>query len=459
MWTQRDQVQAYQFLRRRLVSALVSGDANHPVSPSRRLILGSILGLAGALLVTAGFGIYGLVRPGASSDWRKTGQVVVASDTGASYVFASDGRLHPMTNYASARLLAGGDGTATASVSAKSLSAAPRGTELGIPGAPEALPAKASLLSGPWTVCAQRPPGGPADATSVTTALLGARPAGRALADTDALVVRDPRGQRYLLAQGRRFRMAAWAATAIGVEAVTPVRVPWSFLDAVPLGPDLAALPLSHIGSPGPRLGGRDTAVGQVLRTAAVGTRGFRYYVVDGADGVRPVTEFAATLLLNSAADKQAYPGGVPRPVDVAAADVAEAVHGAGDDPAYPERVPRALSGADDLAVCATGATGAPTALMLATSAVPPGAKPMPVSGGDDRTADAVYVPPGRGSLVRAGTVYLVTDQGRRFPVADAAALKALGYGSVRPQPVPATTLALLPTGPTLSTSAAAEVA
>ncbi|MER7470368.1 type VII secretion protein EccB, partial [Micromonospora sp. NPDC000018] len=150
MWTQRDQLQAYQFLRRRLVSALQVGDANHPVSPSRRLVIGCALGAAVALLVTAGFGVYGFLRPGANTDWRKPGQVVIDKDTGAAYVMGADGLLHPMLNYASARLLAGGDGTATSRVSSKSLARAPRGVPLGIPGAPPALPSRDRLVTGPF---------------------------------------------------------------------------------------------------------------------------------------------------------------------------------------------------------------------------------------------------------------------------------------------------------------------
>ena len=56
MWTVRDQIQAYQFLRRRLVSALQTGDANNPVSPSRRLMLAYAVGGAGVSLSLDGGG-------------------------------------------------------------------------------------------------------------------------------------------------------------------------------------------------------------------------------------------------------------------------------------------------------------------------------------------------------------------------------------------------------------------
>jgi hypothetical protein len=64
MWTARDQVQAYAFLRRRHVTALVTGNANHPVSPSRRLVLGYVVGTTVMVLVVAGFAVFGVLRPG-----------------------------------------------------------------------------------------------------------------------------------------------------------------------------------------------------------------------------------------------------------------------------------------------------------------------------------------------------------------------------------------------------------
>jgi len=63
MWTTKDQVQAYEFLRRRHVSALLTADANHPTSPSRRLVLGYLVGIACMVLAVTGFAIYGLLRP------------------------------------------------------------------------------------------------------------------------------------------------------------------------------------------------------------------------------------------------------------------------------------------------------------------------------------------------------------------------------------------------------------
>lgn len=96
MWSQRDQLQAYQFLRRRLVSALQTGDANHPVSPSRRLIVSGAIGIAASVLIAAGFLVVGVLRPGSNQDWREPGQVIIERETGAAFILAGDGLLHPV---------------------------------------------------------------------------------------------------------------------------------------------------------------------------------------------------------------------------------------------------------------------------------------------------------------------------------------------------------------------------
>jgi hypothetical protein len=81
-----------------------------------------------------------------------------------------------------------------------------------------------------------------------------------------------------------------------------------------------------------------------------------------------------------------------------------------------------------------------------AGTAVPPGP-------GDEWTADRVVLAGGRGALVRSGPVsprYLVTDEGRKYPLSGDDAAAALGYGGIPPAWVPAELLALLPTGPAL---------
>ena len=74
--------------------------------------------------------------------------------------------------------------------------------------------------------------------------------------------------------------------------------------------------------------------------------------------------------------------------------------------------------------------------------------------------ADRVQVPRGKGAVVvsmaspsapaSTGTVSIVTDTGRRYPLANRDVLARLGYGGVQPQGIPGQLVALLPQGPAL---------
>jgi hypothetical protein len=105
----------------------------------------------------------------------------------------------------------------------------------------------------------------------------------------------------------------------------------------------------------------------------------------------------------------------------------------------YPTRLAEPVSVSRADSICATGGQ-----IVLGAS--------LPAAG--------VVVPGGAGALVTedpGGTVYLVTDTGFRYPVAGEEAVKALGFGGVRRQPVPAALLALVPAGPSLDPASAAR--
>lgn len=275
-----------------------------------------------------------------------------------------------------------------------------------------------------------------------------------------------------MLSGGQRFQIAdRLAAAALGYDAL-PTLVSRAFVDAVPAGRDLRVIAVDHnrIGTQGPAVGGAPTAVGQVLQVGGVGSDD-RYYLVL-ADGIVSVTQTEASLVLGDPANRAAYRSGPPRPRVVRPYDIAAATQSA-KPPAggYPDRVPRLVAlpprGA---AVCAEGDGLHGAALFVSPGLpLPPGAHATPAPGStstDPLAADQVYVPPAAGALVAAtqspgapaGTVYLVTDTGRKYPVVDAAAVSALGYGSASRAAVAASLLALLPTGVPLDPAAAQQV-
>jgi type VII secretion protein EccB len=416
VWTQRDQIQAYQFLRRRLVSALVSADANHPVPPARRLVVGTGVGLAVAFLVAAVFGIIGVFTPARAAEWRQGGQVIIEKETGARYVLGSDGLLHPVANYASARLLAGGDGRKTVVVPAKTLRDVPRGPALGIVGAPDSLP---RLVAEPWTSCSRGTPDRPDDTVPDPVVLIGRSVSGRALGAGVGFVARSPSGDRFLVTEGRRYRLADdRAVTALGYASAGSVPVAAGWLNTLPAGRDLKMITVAGAGRPGPVIAGRATAVGQVLVARD------EYFVVRST-GLAVITETEARLTTTTE----------PTPIPASAVPGTPARSEGGYPTRRAEPVP--VSRADS--ICATGEK-----IVLGAS--------LPAAG--------VAVPGGAGALVTedpGGTVYLVTDTGLRHPIAGEEAVKALGFGAAQRQSVPAALLALVPAGPALDPASAAK--
>ncbi|MEO3743644.1 type VII secretion protein EccB [Plantactinospora sp. B5E13] len=456
MWTQKDRIQAYQFLRRRLVSALVSADADHPASPSKRLLLGTAIGLAVTVLVAAVFGIIGLLTPSRQQAWRQGGQVIVEKETGARFVLGADGALHPVLNYTSARLLAGGDGTRTVTVPAKTLGGVARGAGIGIVGAPDSLPAADRLLTGPWTRCTRQPPDRPSGEAPVPAVLLGQPPGGERLGAGQAIVALLPTGERFLIVDGLRHRVPDGpAVVALGLAAADTVRVAPTWLNTVPAGRDLDTFQVDGVGRPGPTVGGSPTRVGQVLTTG-----GDEFYLVR-ADGLAVVSDTEARLALGSPGSGAAYPDALPRPLPVGPADVAAAPRSPTRADGYPRRRPEPVPVSGNATVCVaedriTVGDGLPLGDGQPIS--------LPAGGGAGVPTE-VYVPGGAGALVAeepvpgtpSGTVYLITDTGRKYPVTGDGAIASLGLGRVRPYGVPASVLAMFPTGATLDPAAARQ--
>ncbi|HKT04411.1 MAG TPA: type VII secretion protein EccB, partial [Rugosimonospora sp.] len=304
----------------------------------------------------------------------------------------------------------------------------------------------------------------------VTLAVVGAPPAGTRLGATDLLVVQDTGGRRYAVTGGRRLLVRTPAAlVAIGADGAAVTGVSQAWINALPAGPDLTLLTVAGLGSPGHRVGTVSTRVGQVLVAASVGGAD-RYYAVQ-RDGLAPVTQVEAALLLGNPAERAAY-AGTPQAVRVSPADVtgapASTARLAGG---YPDLVPRATMAGTGQPLCLAVDGSGSVAVYLATDMpLPDGAHPVPVTpapGQPGPTADEVFVPPGAGALVReqpapgvgTGTTYLITDQGVRYPLGGPDAVKALGYDAVPPAPLAATVLALFPLGPTLDVADAGKIA
>ncbi|WP_433304612.1 type VII secretion protein EccB [Actinoplanes sp. CA-030573] len=458
-WSRKDQIQANQFLRQRSVSALVQAEPDAAHLPSRRPLLGTLAGAIILTLALAAFGVWGLVRPGAADAWQDPGVIIIANETGTRFVRAADERIHPVLNFASARLIVGADNPKSVHVSARSLGEAARGLPVGISGAPDALPAAGKLSGGAWTVCSRAAP----RPTPVTTVVLGGEPEGQEPASDTGLLVEDAQKRTYLLADGRRWAIGGSAAlAALNYSATLALPVSDGVLNAMPVGPDLRFPPIDNRGKQPRWNAPGGVRVGQVLQSQVVGTTTRLMLVL--SDGVRTITATEAALVLGDPAARASYGASPVRPVPVPASALASAptVVEPVDRGAFPVRPPQLLQllSPQDVAACAVVQPGEDPVVRLRICAVGALAvrRPVPWNGGSLEVA----VPPDTGALVRTnvygGTTYLVTDQARRFAVADDAARTALGYGAVRPVDLPPDVIGLVPAGPTLDRAAAAKV-
>ncbi|MFF7361758.1 type VII secretion protein EccB [Streptomyces sp. NPDC008125] len=477
MQSKRDQAQAHSFIMGRLTSGMLLADPDAAESPLGRTTRGAVIGLVIAVLLSAGAVVFGLISPGGKDAWRSGDTLVVNRETGARYLFIG-GRLRPVRNYSSA-LLIGGAGLATTSVGTASLRGTPVGATVGIPGAPDTVPGTGDLETGAWQVCsavkAEAGPAGGRRDRAVTAVVTGAPVEGTPLAEGSAVVVRGPDEEMYLVWQGSRLRLDAksGAVLSLGYGSVTPRPVSAAFLDALVAGPDLAPPDVPGLGSAGPSLGGSETRVGQVFTVRVPGSGSQQYQLRSG--GLVPLTTTGTALVLGDPAIREkAYGGGSPAARQIGA-DVlgdhqapATASRGASVE-GLPDSPPKAAPVADGAAVCTRVSTDA-KGTRVTSALVPVGSLAPVAQGTSDRAAapclavDAVVARPGHGVLVRAlgaaggtvgSTTYLVGDDGIKYRVADKAALDALGYGGVTAQYLPSPLLAMLATGPDLSSPAA----
>ncbi|MET7420297.1 type VII secretion protein EccB [Dactylosporangium sp. NPDC005555] len=426
MASRQDQLHSYQFMVQRVVAALVMRETDPPRSPFRRVAGATLVGVLIAALGIGGAAAYALIVPSTSSKWRDETAIIVEKDTGALFIYREE-RLHPVLNQASALLILNRAGTKTIEVSRTALAEAPRGTPLGIPGAPASLPAKTKLHRRPWEICTQRE-------ASVLFIDANAPRDGMKLEDR-ALLVTDRTLGLYLVVHQRKHQIrqpsAILPALVWSGRAQTPVAQ--AFLHAIPSGADLVV--------PAVEGRGRKVAGGTVGQLFEVRTGDRVDAFVLTVDGLASVTPLQAALVQVKA--QPLTPGEFAALVQDR--QVRPLPSGAG----MPAEVPELLDDGFGVACTTSDST-----ITVGNTLPELGAAPIPSSASDAGTvlADRIVVAPGGGALIRTdtGNLSLVTDLGRRHALPDAGVLAGLGYQGVEPVTVPGEFVGLLPAGPAL---------
>ncbi len=209
MRSRRDQVQAHAYVVGRLTSALVHGEPDAPESPLRRTGLGSFGGLLLGTLLVAACLVWGLISAGGKTAVLTAGELVMAKETGARYVYARH-ELLPVLNWSSALLLTGGN-TAMTAVPAGTLTGVPHGQPVGIVGAPDTVPAAGAVNKGAWLVCAL-------SAGRAEVSLTIGIPAAVTPPPPNGALLVAASGTEYLIWHGQRLKLdASWIAGALGL--------------------------------------------------------------------------------------------------------------------------------------------------------------------------------------------------------------------------------------------------
>ncbi|MDI6099200.1 type VII secretion protein EccB [Actinoplanes sp. NEAU-A12] len=432
MPSRQDELHSYQYSVQRVVAALVSHDPDPHRSPLRRAGVTALVGLLVAALTVGGFAVYGVFTGHSMAEANDPNSVLVEKKTGARYVYLeSDGKLHPVLNYTSGLLLAGGTAPALKNVPAEKLARMPLGEPLGIPEAPDSLPAAKSLLAGAWSVCSDTAGGRPR-----STLLVGSTPSGGA-ALSGGLLVRDPSGRTHLVNGSQRHLLPAadvdTIQRALGWYGTRPWVVSTAWIDAVPAGADLAPPTIPNL---------RKTSVIAGRRVGQVLTGDGKSFAVVLSDGIAPLTELQAKLLAGATA--------TPISAGIDLIGLPGSKSGlSGSAEGLPASVP-ALAEAPASACVTLPGDGIKINPTIPAGVAPPGAAHV----------DLVHVARGKGAVVEAtaspdapadsGTVSLVTDSGRQHALASRDLLGRLGYASVRPTRIPAQLVAYLPAGPAL---------
>jgi type VII secretion protein EccB len=525
----RDELAAYTFARKRTVAAFLAPSPGGSEEGAPRPVRTVMPSLAVGVVLVLGFIAWGVIKPTAPKGWDTPGQhIIVDSDSTTRYVVLSDKEtkaktLHPVLNYASARLLLDKGKGSVIEVPGKEIdkSGIPHGATLGIPYAPDRLPAADDAQAAKtWAVC-ERPTPGSDGAIDRAAFVLDSDDA-RVLKDDrkvdarEALYVVDSETHREFLVDGKGNRFLLGTPSGLHQTTMDQLR-------SAVMGGSARPQPVSEewlktlndagaITFPTIPGAGETTAVaglpeeartvGRVLK--AKDAQGDQYYVVL-RDEIAVITPFVANLLKNSPDAERAYGTDEIEAVDVGtASSVIAANNGQPDafsrDKNWPQDIPRQANPA------ATGTVQArTTSCSVYKGRIGAGGKPQLAAWAGATyprkvIADSLsaYVSSGSGLLFKevtgsasgGGAQYLLTDTGLRYslrsnndseadvqgsgsssspssgdgtssdsgPSETDKARTRLGYEKVsNPAVVPQTWATFIPKGPTLDTYSASQ--
>lgn len=469
------QIKGFKREQNRVDEALSRQDVRGVGSPLARLRGAMGISAAFAVLILIGAGVMSVLSPKPDNSLA---QIVVTRDGGRFVQF--NGRLHRVSNLASARLIVGSPNQATV-VGKAALALLPSGPPMGIPNAPDLLEPRTDS-SAVWTICDWHDTavslsllrsGGISTAVIAGADLIDG---GEDLAEDRAVLVRpsnDP-SQLWLVYRDTRAQVGRDDFAAQAALGLTPARISAAMtvspalLAAIGASPALTAPNLTDRGKPSPVVAG--SSIGDILTVGtAAGTRAF--YLV-GHGGVQLIGAVLAQLMVNTGSAQKL----LADPSTVQSLPRAEIVA----EGRFPSRVPVLTSepalcwswskSRDELTARVRVFTAAKMPL---TEVGRRAAVSMNPNYGSQPQANVTVTRPGFGWYARvtgdssdsvaAEQLLWIDPDGTRFPI-DAVVpvskkieisydptVKALGLNTVAPTPIPWAVAKLYAPGPTLS--------
>ncbi|MCA1188534.1 MULTISPECIES: type VII secretion protein EccB [unclassified Saccharopolyspora] len=460
--TTKSQVQAYQFVLRRMESALVRKDAvmlHDPMgSHKRATIAGAILACIGLI----GFLVWGLF--GGKGSIPEPGNIVIGKDSGSVYVVTADDaaqkRLIPMLNMASAKLLVmaqgggqGGQPVEATTVKESALADFPRGPRTGMVNAPNYLPAANNVAEPAWAICdvgqvrdnlgsearTQR-------ATKVETTVIGGdADHGVELKPDESLFVQDQSsGQEYLIYRvedlpGRPHTKVVKAQVdrseqavmdLYGLNGVVPRTITTNMLNSVPDAPPLQ-IPDAPSGTVDYMQNPYDS--GDVVKQTVAGAPDKYFALLP--EGKQEISAGAAAVLHASKRGSQEIPNSTGTITDAKTAEAQRL-----DMDSFPTVVPHPLSFQQAPTSCLSWHNVGGEHHVTVTVGKDAPTKTAPVKlaqhDGTGPKVDFFYMPAGKAAVVRGASneagadsapIYLVSDQGVIYGIKDGATAQGLG--------------------------------
>ncbi|HEU5333526.1 MAG TPA: type VII secretion protein EccB [Actinocrinis sp.] len=502
MATRKDQLDAFVFARRRMVSNLVApsptGSDEAAPRPVKTFFTSAIL----SAIAVAAVVVLGVFKPSAPGGWESG--LAVDSTSGASYIYSpQDKELHPVVNITSAKLILG-DKFKKFDVPDNVIHGADVtiGAPFGILAAPPDVPTSGNVNLTQWSLCVQaKSAADPTKSGGHTILEIGYGAGGDSVVSgSSGFVVHDSTNQNYLVTGDYEYPISSDnqplnALTGSTVPGQT-AQGPWvssTWLKAFQQGTEIQFPTVQGLGDPLTGLqnqpGTHVGDYGQVTDANGVQTN-----YIETKIGLISVSPFVYKLYtFNPDLFRHQIKSVTITPSQASAAGARDEVAnpsdltGAGAD--WPQKavLPIDYDGKQpNVSVFCAGfsgkfdPSGAPALALYYGADLP---HPLDTNAGvaqnGSTLADVVYVQPGHAVLARAvtsgqsatsGTVYLVPDTGTRYTMAGeenttgsdgkpakVSAVGQLQYTNVGVQAVPQNWVQLIQSGPQLDPVAAGQ--